>query len=57
MPFGFSLFFFSVQVLCIINYWEERPREVLAITKEKLHPHFLSTLAPGKKPSTQVPMV
>ena len=52
-----SFFFLLFHVLCIIKYWEQRPREVLAMAKKKPHSHFLSTPVLGKKPSTQVPMV
>jgi len=51
----FLIFFY--QVLFIINYWEQRPCGALAMAKKKPHPQFLSTSAPGKKPSTQVPLV
>jgi len=51
----FILFLF--QVLCIINYWEQRLRGGLAIAKKKPHPRYLSTPVLRKKPSTQGPMV
>jgi len=55
----FILVFFLFHVLCISNYGEQRPRGLggLAMANKKPHPHFLSTPAPGKRPSTQVPMV
>jgi len=34
----FSLFFF--QVLCIINYWEQRLRAAVAMVKKKPRPHL-----------------
>jgi len=37
MPFFYSLFFFLIHVLCIINYWEQRPGGVLAMARKKTH--------------------
>jgi len=41
--FFVSSFFF--QVLCIINHWEQRLREALAMAEKKLHP--LKYIHPG----------
>ena len=31
-------FLFFYHVLCLINYWEQRPRGALAMAKKKPHP-------------------
>jgi len=43
----FFYFTFVIQVLCIINYWEQRPRGALAMAKKKPHP--LSFIHPGTR--------
>jgi len=54
MPF---FWFFLFVILSIINYREQRLRGAQAMAKEKHPTGFLSTPAPGKKPSTQAPLV
>jgi len=41
----------------LINYWEQRLRAALAIVKKELHPISCIHPAPGKKQSTEVPLV